>query len=456
MFESFVETPADGSARAVVAALAAGRVSALELCDAAIRRIESVDEALNAVVVRDFERARATARERDAALARGARAPLLGLPVTVKESFDVAGLPTCWGMAPFRGHVARRNAVLVDRLLAAGAVILGKTNVAEGLADWQSENPVYGRTRHPLDPARTPGGSSGGSAAALAAGLVALELGSDIGGSVRVPAHFCGVFGHKPSFGLLPMRGHSFPGHDGAPVDLAVAGPLARTAEDLSLALGVLAGPDEDEAAGYRLALPPPPATLDGCRMLLLRDHPCCGTDAVLRDALSGLGERLADAGVRIEHESSLLPDLQATQATYFGMLEAVTSRSDPQAGPAISAHAWMALLDEQARLRRGWRALFRKGPFDAVLMPPFGTSAFVHFDEPDFERRTLAIDGVPRPYVEQLAWPGIATLAGLPSTVAPVARDRAGLPIGVQVMGPLLGDLTTISLAGRIAALAS
>lgn len=439
----------------LVAALADGRVGALELCDAAIHRIEAEDGALNAVVVRDFERARAKARARDAALARGERAPLLGLPMTVKESFDVAGLPTSWGLAPCRGHVAQRDAVLVARLEAAGAVILGKTNVAQALADWQTENPVYGRTLHPLDAARTPGGSSGGSAAALAAGMVALELGSDIGGSIRVPAHFCGLFGHKPSFGLLPMRGHDFPGADGAPVELAVAGPLARTADDLALALSVLAGPDEDAAAGYRLALPEPrrPA-LAGCRVLLLQDHPCCGTETSIRAALAALGARLADAGVRVEHASALMPDLAAAQSIYFDMLQAVTSRGDPQAGPPISAHAWMALLDAQARLRRRWQALFRDAPFDAVLMPPFGTTAFVHFDEPDVDRRVLAIDGAERPYAEQLAWPAVATLAGLPATVAPIARDAAGLPIGVQVMGPYLGDRTTIALAGAIAAL--
>lgn len=441
------------SATADIAALIAGRVSALELCDAAIRRIEAADGALNAVVVRDFERARAKARARDAARARGERGALLGLPMTVKEAFDVAGLPTSWGLPPFRDQVARRDAVLVQRLEAAGAVILGKTNVAAGLADWQCENPIYGRTLHPLDAARTPGGSSGGSAAALAAGLVALELGSDIGGSIRVPAHFCGLFGHKASFGLLPTRGHDFPGTDGAPVALAVAGPMARTADDLALALSVLAGPDEDEAAGYRLALPPPRASLAGCRVLLLREHPCCGTEVVLRDALTALAARLTDAGAQVEVACTLLPDLEAAHATYVGMLEAVTTRGVPDAGPPISAHAWMALLDEQARNRRRWRALFA-AQFDIVLMPPFGTTAFEHFTEPEVDRRQLAIDGVPRRYAEQLAWPGIATLAGLPATAAPIARDAAGLPIGVQVMGPYLGDRTTIALAGAIAAL--
>jgi amidase len=441
------------SASATVARLASRQVSALELCDAAIGRIEAADGALNAVVVRDFDRARTKARARDAALARGERGALLGLPMTVKEAFDVQGLPTSWGLAQFRGRTAGRDAVLVARLEAAGAVILGKTNVAAGLADWQSENPVYGRTLHPLDAARTPGGSSGGSAAALAAGFVALELGSDIGGSIRVPAHFCGLFGHKPSFGLLPTRGHDFPGTDGAPVELAVAGPMARTADDLALALSVLAGPNEHDAAGWLLALPAPRTSLAGCRVLLLREHPCCRTDAELRDALAALGRRLAIAGAQVKETSALMPDLEAAHATYVGMLEAVTTRGDPEAGPPISAHAWMALLDEQARIRRRWSALFET-QFDIVLMPPFGTTAFEHFTEPDVDRRLLSIDGRPRPYGEQLAWPAVATLPGLPATVAPIARDAAGWPIGVQVMGPYLGDRTTIALAGRIAEL--
>ena len=237
------------TARALVEALARGDVRALDLCEQAIERIERLDREINAVVVRDFDRAREQARAADAALQRGERRPLLGLPMTVKEAFNVAGLPTTWGFAFAKDLPAREDAVAVQRLKAAGAVILGKTNVAVALGDWQSHNVVYGRTSHPLDPRRTPGGSSGGSAAALASGMVALELGSDIGGSIRVPAAFCGLYGHKPTHGLLPVRGHDFPGSGGAEPDpLAVIGPLARSAGDLELAMHVLAGPDVDQA----------------------------------------------------------------------------------------------------------------------------------------------------------------------------------------------------------------
>ena len=442
------------SASELAAAVAARRVSALALCDAAIRRVERLDASINAVVVRDFERAREQARARDEALAHGELRPLLGVPMTVKESYNVAGLPTTWGLPPFRGALAKEDAVLVARLKAAGAVILGKTNVPPALADWQSDNPIYGRTLNPHDPKRTPGGSSGGAAAAVASGMVALELGSDIGGSIRVPAHFCGVFGHKPSFGLLPQRGHDFPGTEGtAAVDLAVCGPLARTARDLALALDVLAGPDADEAVGYHLALPAPRhETLAGCRMLVLAEHPCARTEAPLRAALEMLVGDLAKAGARIERASPLLPDLAAAHKAYMTMLTTITTRGVPGERAVISAHDWFNLLDRRERMGRQWRSLFEA--FDVVLTPPFGVAAFEHVDEPDWRLRTLVIDGEPTPYGDQLAWPGVATFAGLPVTVAPMATNAAGLPMGVQIVGPYLGDRTTIAVAGQIGAI--
>src|SRR5437764_8806209 len=242
--------------------LAKRQISARELLDAAISRVEALDPKINAVVVRDFEGARAAADIADAALTKGERRPLLGLPMTVKEAFHVAGLPTTWGNPKFKDWKAEVDALAVQRLKAAGAVVLGKTNVPLGLSDSQSYNDVYGTTNNPWDLTRTPGGSSGGSAAALAAGFVPLELGSDIGGSLRGPAHFCGVFSHKPTLDLVPQRGSGPPQIPAVPVrgDLAVYGPMARSAADLALELNVLAGPDEMmEGIGYKLALPQPP-----------------------------------------------------------------------------------------------------------------------------------------------------------------------------------------------------
>ena len=205
------------SATELLRMLAQREVSARELTESAIARIEALDHKINAVVVRDFDRARAAADAADVALAGGEHRPLLGLPMTVKEEFNVAGLPTTWGIEKFRDWRPDADALAVQRLKAAGAIILGKTNVPAGLSDWQSYNPVYGTTNNPWDLGRSPGGSSGGAAAALAAGFVPLELGSDIGGSLRCPAHFCGVFAHKPSLDLVPKRGARLPRNAGDP-----------------------------------------------------------------------------------------------------------------------------------------------------------------------------------------------------------------------------------------------
>jgi amidase len=259
----------------LIALLAARKVSAVELFERSIVRIEARDKAINAVVVRDFERARDAAKAADAALARGERRPLLGVPITVKESYNVAGLPTTWGFPAGKDFRPKEDALSIRRLKAAGAVILGKTNVPLSLADWQSYNDIYGTTNNPWDTGRTPGGSSGGSAASLAAGYVSLELGSDIGGSLRVPAHYCGVFAHKPSLGLAPSRGQTPPNVPPLPFDndLAVIGPMARSACELLLGLEVIAGPDEEvSATAYRLALPPARhESLEGFRVLTWR-----------------------------------------------------------------------------------------------------------------------------------------------------------------------------------------
>jgi len=443
---------ATSTATGLMADLAARKVSAVELFETAVEHIERLDPPINAVVVRDFDRALEAAKAADKALARGDRRPLLGLPMTVKEAHNVAGLPTTWGVEAFKDWIAPNDSVGVARLKAAGAIILGKTNVPPHLSDWQSDNPVYGRTNHPLDPKRTPGGSSGGGAAALAAGMVPLEFGSDIGGSIRVPASFCGVYGHKPSHDLIPQRGHVPPGLDGDGVELAVVGPLARSAADLELALSVLAGPDEDEAVGYRLSLPAPRHEwLADYRVLVIDSHPVAALDSEIRAAVNDLAGRIEAAGAKVARQSALLPDLAEAFSAYAAILMPIITRGAPPGPNPASAHDWMFALNVQWAFRRQWAALFRE--FDVVLAPTWGVVAFEH-QTSDFDSRTHLIDGKVTPYRDQMAWASIATLANLPATAIPIGATKAGLPIGAQIIGPYLEDLTPLAFARLLEAL--
>ncbi|MEZ5998904.1 MAG: amidase family protein [Hyphomonas sp.] len=424
-------------------AVRSGDISALEACDAAIARIEALDGPINAVVVRDFDRARNAAKAVD-----GSRKPddgraLLGVPMTVKESNDVAGLPSTWGFEMFKDLKAARDAAVVERLKAAGAVILGKTNVPVALADWQSENPVYGRTVNPFDHSRSSGGSSGGAAAALATGMVPLEIGSDIGGSIRAPSHMCGVFGHKPTYGIVPSRGHGFPGTDGVDVPLAVVGPMARNAGDLAATLDVIAGP---EVAGLKLDLPAAGVkSLKGLRVRMIDRMPGVPTDADTREVLATLSEALVKEGADVSTSTEDFPPLEPMMDSYIKMLNTVILRGSPDAQP-VDAHTWMNLVDEQMRVTRDWTALFRDT--DVLISPIYSTPAPPFQTDPDWSKRTLLIDNEPYPYGGQLAWAAIATYAGLPATAVPVGKSRDGLPIGVQIIAGPYGDRKTLAVA--------
>jgi amidase len=459
------------------AALIDRKVSARELLDGAIARIEMLDPKINAVVVRDFDRARAAADDADAALARGEQRPLLGLPMAVKEQFNVSGLPTTWGDPKFRDWRPESEALVVQRLKTAGAIILGKTNVPVALADWQSYNDVYGTTNNPWRHDRSPGGSSGGSAAALAAGFVPLELGSDIGGSLRAPAHFCGVFSHKPSLDLVPQRGAGPPRTPATPVrgDLSVLGPMARSATDLALELAVVAGPDElAEGVGYKLTLPPPRhEKLADFRILVIDTHPLCPTAASIIAAIDGLAQRLGKFGCTIRRQSEAMPDLAQTGRVYRELLSAAFSADLPPdirerveasartlppddqslaayglRGQVMSHAEWIRTSRIRAGLRARWLALFQE--VDIVLCPPMPTVAFPHDHSSRFGRK-LEIDGGKVPYFDQSVWAGIATLNGLPATTAPIGHTDDGLPIGVQILGGYLEDQTTIEFAALI-----
>ena len=465
------------SARDLVAALAARQVSSLELVDASIKRIETFDPRNNAVVARDFERARAAARDADAALARGERRPLLGLPMTVKECFNVTGMPTTWGVASAKGWQPAEDALTVARLKAAGAIVLGKTNVPLMLGDLQSYNEVYGTTNNPWDARRTPGGSSGGSGAALAAGYVALELGSDFGGSLRVPAHFCGLYAHRPTLHLVPMRGHTPPRGRALPVksNFAVCGPMARHAADLALALDLLAGPDLPDATGYRMALPPArhAGELRAYRVLVLDEHPVAPTGNAVRTALAGLADRLVRAGCSVAGTSALLPDLARLARLYTQVVSSLAGADDPgydrvqQAAASIpgsttdlsalrvratvlSLRDWVRMDRVRWEIQQQWRELFRG--FDVVLCPTFPVVAFPHDHSAPRDDRKLDIDGRAYRYIDDVRpWIGLPSLTGLPVTAAPIARSAEGLPIGVQIVGPEFEDRTPIEFARLI-----
>ncbi|WP_255951852.1 amidase [Streptomyces odontomachi] len=463
------------AAEEIAAALRAGDVTSAELTDEAIARIERDDKAINAICVPDFDRARAAARAADQARARGEDRPLLGIPVTVKESYNMAGLPTTWGMPAHRNHLPDEDAVQVARLKDAGAVVLGKTNVPAGLQDIQTFNDLYGTTSNPWDHGRTSGGSSGGSAAALAAGFGALSIGSDIAGSLRTPAHFCGVYAHKPTLGLASARGMVPPPAPALPVDhdLAVVGPMARTARDLTLLLDVMAGPDPlTLGVAHDLALPPARhERLRDFRVLVIEEHPLIPTGSAVRAGVHRVADALVDAGARVAWHSPLLPDLTEaavlyTQLHFSGIVAGFSDEAYEQLragaaglsaddrsldaarlrGIAFSHRDWIAANNSRELHRQRWRRLFAE--FDAVVCPITPTPAFPHDQNPARMERRIDIDGATYPYFDQLVWAGVATMPGLPATAVPAGRSPEGLPVGVQLIGPMYEDRTPLRLA--------
>jgi amidase len=468
------------TATELLAALRARRVTSAELTELYVRRIEHHDGRLNAVVVRDFERAREQARDADRAGARGGEGALLGLPMTIKESFNVAGLRTTCGVPEWRDFVSQHDAPAVQRARAAGAVLLGKTNVPPMLADWQSANPIHGRANNPWDLGRTPGGSSGGSAAAIAAGLSALEVGSDIGGSIRVPAAFCGVYGHRPSETLLPKSGQfPLPPLPNAVGVMGVQGPIARSAEDLELALSVLAGPDAGEDVAWRVELPPARRDrLADFRVAVLPAVPWLAVDDEITQALQDVAARLGRLGATVkEAQPDALGDHRAHHQLYRSLLSAMTSARETPEGRRKSIDMWKQSTDEFARAhlrglegapgdfvlwgaqregyRQAWRAFFRD--WDVLLAPAINVLAYPHVerawprDDSDI-RLTLDVNGRAVPYFHGLVHPALSTVAGQPATAFPVGLSRGGLPLGLQAVGPYLEDLTPLRFAALLA----
>ena len=465
------------SATALLSLLRARKLGSLELLDLQLARIERVNPTLNAVVALDVEHARDAARAADNAL-NDERAPLHGLPITIKDAYEVVGMPATCGFPHLAKHLPGRDADAVARLRAAGAIPFGKTNVPLAAADHQSYNPVYGTSNNPWDVARTPGGSSGGAAAAVAAGFSALELGSDIGGSIRCPAHFCGVYGHKSSYGTVPMRGHipPMPGALAMPL-LGVGGPIARSAADLELALDVLMAPARAERTTGRREPASRHERLADYRVALWADPKSFSVDERCLDVMHGFARDLRHLGVRVDEEAR--PEIDPTESDdlYVAMLFSTVSagmpeevlaltervaadmKAEPRSYPAriakavrLTHHQFLELEEKQAQLRFAWRRFFEQ--YDVILCPIMPTVAFPHDQSGEGPghvaqyTRSMLVDGRAVPYLNGLQWPGLVTVANLPATAIPTGRFIDGMPMGLQVIGPFMEDRTTLRFA--------
>ncbi len=460
------------TAQQLAAAVRSKKIGCLELLDLYLKRIERHNPRLNAVIALDVAGARQRAKAADKALAKGdVWGPLHGVPMTIKESYDVAGMPTTWGDPTLRANIAARDALSVTRLKAAGVTLFGKTNVPLMLADWQSYNAVYGTTNNPWDITRSPGGSSGGSAAALAAGLTGIEAGSDIGASIRNPAHYCGVYGHKPTWGIVSPRGHALPGRV-AQGDISVIGPMARSADDLKIAFEAMAGPDDIDGAGWHLKLPKPAhKKLRDFRVAVMLEDANSAVDDEVKTQLQDLANVLGRRKAKVSDTAR--PDLDTGELhrIYIQLLRSATSgrqtdamfahnqaevsrlSADDQSYYAqmtrantLSHRHWLAANERRHQLRLRWAEFFRE--YDVLLCPAAASAAFPHDHEGERHERTIEVNGKRVPTTDQLFWAGLNGVCYLPGTVAPIGLTKRGLPVGVQIIGPQYGDRTCLRFA--------
>jgi amidase len=465
------------SATELAALIRDRKLGSLELLDAQLARIDARNGEINAVVAMDVEGARAAARAADDAPPEG-RGPLHGLPITIKDAWEVAGMPATCGFPELADHVPASDAEPVALLRQAGAIPFGKTNVPFAAADHQSFNPVYGTTSNPWDLSRTPGGSAGGPAAAVAAGFTSLELGSDIAGSIRIPSHFCGIFGHKPSYGLVPRGGHVPPAPNRLTEGpLSVGGPMARSALDLEMALDVLVAPSSKDRHAWSVRVPPSRhERLSDFRVALWADDEHFSLDSRCRDAIHAYAEDLRGLGVQVDETARPDIDVAASDDLYVATLFSVhTSQvpedllahfvavgeadDDPRGYPArvakavrLTAHEHWELVEQQVQLQVAWARFFER--FDLVLCPIQPTVAFAHDHSGEgpghtaqYERRTM-VDGEPVPYLHAMQWTGLITIADLPATAIPTGRLVEGMPVGMQAAGPWLEDRTPLRFA--------
>ena len=447
-------------------------ISSLEMLNHYLNRVERYNPDINAVILLQADKARARAEAADAALAKGeAWGPLHGVPMTVKESYDIEGLPTTWGDPANKDNIAGSDAVACERLQSAGAVIFGKTNIPIHLADFQSFNEVYGTTGNPHNLDRTPGGSSGGSAAALAAGLTGLEMGSDIGGSIRNPAHYCGVFGHKPTWGALPMRGHALKNML-SPTDISVIGPLARSAQDLELVMKIVAGADDIHQPGWQIALPAPTQkTLKDYKVAVWLDDPIAPVDESMKERVLKVAKLVEAAGGQVDYDARPDFDVALSHDCYTNLLHSAMSARSPEAefeagvkrraqlakddqsqlakvtrASTLYYREWHAINEKRTELRWAWHEFFKQ--YDVLLTPMCMTSAFPHDHNPKNSERMIQVNNTPTNYFDQVFWAGLTGVSYLPSTVVPTGLDSQQLPIGVQIVAREMGDLTSIEFS--------
>ncbi|MEM7134527.1 MAG: amidase family protein [Chloroflexota bacterium] len=465
-----VEPSTFASATEMLYALRGKKISAVELIELHLQQIERYNPQLNAVVTLEAEMARKAAFDADQARARGEAKPLLGLPVTVKDCIDVAGMKCTGGVVPDR--VPERDAPIIAKARAAGIVFMGKTNVPPWAADCQSGNELFGVANNPWDQTRTPGGSSGGSAAALASGMTPLEFGGDFAGSIRVPAAFCGVYGHRPSESALSTIGH-FPGKN-VPLPgtvMPVMGPMARSAEDLRLAFDVVAGPEIGEDVAWRLELPPARhQRLQDFRVAMMPPVDWLPVDHEIVQAQTELGEALRRLGATVktvqpegfddlcDHHSLAVSLMAAlTGPPEKGELEQIAESSYPFSdayvrGKEGSADSYFGLLYQREMVRQAYRAFFHS--WDVLITPANVVNAFPHQEiRPisPLDTRTLVIDDQTVPYWYQDIYAVLSNVSGQPATAFPVGQTQLGLPIGLQAIGPYLEDYTPIHFAGLV-----
>jgi amidase len=460
------------SAKHLASLIRRKKIGCLELLELYLKRMERYNSRINAIIFTDVEKARQRARQADRALVEGEIwGPLHGVPMTIKESYNVVGMPTTWGVPQYKDNFPQKNAIAVDRFLSAGVTLFGKTNVPLYLADWQSFNDIYGTTNNPWDMTRVPGGSSGGSAAALAAGLTGIEAGSDIGASIRNPAHYCGVYGHKPTFGICSARGQALPGIIAA-TDISVIGPMARSAEDLALALEVMSGPDDIDGAGWQLQLPKPKKkVLREYKVSVVYTDREAEVDGEVQERIQAVSDFLKKNRVKVIEAARPKIDSRKAYRNYIQLLRAATSGRltheqfignlatfntlDPDdesyqaqmiRAQAMHHRDWTAYNETRHRMRLAWAEFFKE--YDLLLCPPATTAAFPHNQKGERWERMIMVNEKPQPSTTQMFWAGYSCNFYLPSTVAPAGFTREGLPVGVQIIGPQYGDYTCIQFA--------